>query len=65
MRSCTGFQFFLCLVLGLLPRFGVAQTSETLDFVEGRYFEVVGTDNRSVSFVNTLGERDLSAGRQS
>ena len=56
MRSCTGFQFFLCLVLGLLPRFGVAQTSETLDFVEGRYFEVVGTDNRSVSFVNTLGE---------
>lgn len=56
MRSCTGFQFFLCLVLGLLPRFGVAQTSETLGFVEGRYFEVVGTDNRSVSFVNTLGE---------
>ena len=56
MRSCTGFQFFLCLVLGLLPCFGVAQTSETLDFVEGRYFEVVGTDNRSVSFVNTLGE---------
>jgi len=56
MRSCTGFLFFLCLVLGLLPRFGVAQTSETLDFVEGRYFEVVGTDNRSVSFVNTLGE---------
>jgi hypothetical protein len=56
MKSCTGFQFLLCLVLGLLPRFGVAQPSERLDFVEGRYFEVVGTDNRSVSFVNTLGE---------
>ena len=56
MKSCTGFQFLLCLVLGLLPRFGVAQPSESLDFVEGRYFEVVGTDNRSVSFVNTLGE---------
>jgi len=56
MKSCTGFQFLLCLVLGFLPRFGVAQPSESLDFVEGRYFEVVGTDNRSVSFVNTLGE---------
>ena len=56
MKSCTGLQLSLCLVLGLLPRFGVAQSSETLDFVEGRYFEVVGTDNRSVSFVNTLGE---------
>jgi len=56
MDSCSGFQLFLCFVLGLLPRFGLAQRSEPLDFVEGRYFEVVGTDNRSVSFVNTLGE---------
>ena len=56
MNSCTGLQLFLCLVLGLLPHFGMAQRSESLDFVEGRYFEVVGTDNRSVSLVNTLGE---------
>lgn len=56
MKSCTGFQLFLCLVLGLLPCRGVGQGSKTLDFVEGRYFEVVGTDNRSVSFVDTLGE---------
>jgi hypothetical protein len=56
MNSCTGFRLLLCLVLALLPRLGVAQRGESLDFVEGRYFEVVGTDNRSVSFVNTLGE---------
>jgi hypothetical protein len=56
MNSCLGLQLFLCLVLGLLPRFGMAQRSESLDFVEGRYFEVVGTDNRSVSLVNELGE---------
>ena len=56
MNSYTGLQLFLCLVLGLLPCISVGQGSQTLDFVEGRYFEVVGTDNRSVSFVDTLGE---------
>jgi hypothetical protein len=56
MKSRHCFQLFVCLVLGLLPLLGVAQRGEKLAFVEGRYFEVVGTDHRSVSFANTLGE---------
>lgn len=56
MKSRPCFQFFVCLVLGMLPLLGVAQADEKLSFIEGRYFEVVGTDHRSVSFANTLGE---------
>lgn len=56
MKSRSYSQFFVCLVLGCLPLLGVAQSDDRLSFVEGRYFEVVGTDQRSVSFANTLGE---------
>ena len=53
-RSCR--QIFYCFLLGLLPQLSVAQSGEKLSFVEGRYCEVVGTDQRSASFANTLGE---------
>lgn len=49
-------QFLLCLVvLPLLPQVGLGQTGGALPSIEGRYFEVVGTDYRSVSYVNELG----------
>lgn len=50
------FQFIAFFIFGLLPLLGVAQEDGELTFVEGRYFEVVGTDHRSVSFANSLGE---------
>lgn len=56
MKSRSYFQSIAFFILSLLPLLGVAQEDDKLTFVEGRYFEVVGTDHRSVSFANTLGE---------
>ncbi len=56
MKSRQCFRWFVGLVLSCLPLSGVAQSDVELAFLEGRYFEVVGTDHRSVSFANTLGE---------
>jgi hypothetical protein len=52
----TFFQLWVCLVCAVLPHIALAHSDEKLSFVEGRYFEIVGTDHRSVSFANTLGE---------
>jgi hypothetical protein len=43
------------LVAALLPQVSLGQERGTLPSIEGRYFEVVGTDYRSVSYVNELG----------
>ncbi|CAA6696791.1 Unannotated [Lentimonas sp. CC19] len=59
MKSSSYRQILCCFLLSLLPHFGVAQSGEKLSFVEGRYCEVVGTDQRSVSFANTLGEHAI------
>ena len=40
----------------LLATLPAAQNSQAPEFIEGRYFEIIGTDIRSVSFTNTLGE---------
>jgi hypothetical protein len=56
MKARSYSQFFAYLFIGLLPLFSVAQSGDQLSWVEGRYCEVVGTDHRSVSFANTLGE---------
>lgn len=56
MQSRLHPRIVVCLLLGLLPLIGVAQGDDRLSFVEGRSCEVVGTDHRSVSFANTLGE---------
>lgn len=51
-----GRPFFVGLVLCLISQWLGAENEEKLAWVEGHYFEIVGTDNRSVSFVNALGE---------
>jgi len=56
MQSRLYSQVLFCLLLGLLPLVSVAQSGDQLSFVEGRYCEVVGSDHRSASFANTLGE---------
>lgn len=57
MKARHCFQLFACVVLSLLPIHALGQQSdEKFTFVEGRYFEVVGTDHRSVSVINRLGE---------
>jgi hypothetical protein len=43
------------IVLVLLSQVALGQTGGPLPSVEGRYFDVVGTDQRSVSYVNELG----------
>lgn len=54
-------RYYLWCLIGwifvvLMPLAAAQGHSETnLTFIEGRYFEVVGTDYRSVSFANTLG----------
>ena len=49
--------FFIGLVLlQLLPQCLATGGDDGLVCIEGRQFDIVGTDNRSVSFVNTLSE---------
>ena len=53
-RKCP---FFIGLVLlHLLFQWAIAEKDEKIVWIEGRYFDSVGTDNRSVSFANALGE---------
>ena len=40
----------------LLTTLPAAQNDQAPEFIEGRYFEIIGRDIRSVSFTNTLGE---------
>lgn len=51
-------------IVALLPLAGIGQSSSRLAAVEGHYFEIVGTDQRSVSFANALGSHvvELCAG---
>jgi hypothetical protein len=49
--------FVCCSMLALLPLDGLAQSAARLASVVGRHFEIVGTDQRSVSCANTLGTR--------
>lgn len=46
---------FICLLFYLLPA-SAGQSDDKLTSIESRYFEIFGTDARSVSFVNSLGE---------
>ena len=55
--SHQGRLFFIGLVLlYLLSQWTVAGEGKEIAWIEGRQFAIVGTDNRSVSFANTLGE---------
>ena len=46
-----------CSMVALLPLDSLAQSADRLVSVVGRHFEIVGTDQRSVSCANTLGSR--------
>ena len=57
MRVSHQTHWLYFLVAALLPLYAFAKASDDdLTYLEGRYFEIVGTDHRSVSFVNALGE---------
>lgn len=48
--------FFWLVLLHLSSLCAVAEENQEIAWLEGRFFDVVGTDNRSVSFANVLGE---------
>jgi hypothetical protein len=43
-------------LLYLISLCSVAGEDEKIAWIEGRFFDIIGTDNRSVSFANVLGE---------
>ena len=55
MKSLFRTLLLIGLIVALLPLACMGQSSGRLASIEGRYFEVVGTDQRSVSFANALG----------
>ena len=69
MRIRNRFYFIVSFSCCLLTVISAANSNEKLASIEGRHFEIIGTDMRSVSFTNALGEhvavilnRCLSAG---
>ncbi len=51
-RPCFTGLTLLCL----FSLFAVAEEDEKIAWIEGRFFDVIGTDHRSVSFASVLGE---------